>query len=80
MGKGKGAPEYWVARGPSGNICSKLDGVPESVAKESFVGRQQACRSAPRFQPPPRSRRGPSPFQSPQPTDAMKAKNLSTQQ
>ena len=36
MGKGKGAPEYWVATIRPGNILFELDGVPESVARESL--------------------------------------------
>lgn len=36
MGKGKGAPEYWVAVVRPGNILFELDGVPESVAKSSL--------------------------------------------
>ena len=36
MGKGKGAPEYWVATVRPGNILFELDGIPESVARESL--------------------------------------------
>ena len=36
MGKGKGAPEYWVATIRPGNILFELDGVSESVARESL--------------------------------------------
>jgi large subunit ribosomal protein L16 len=36
MGKGKGNPEYWVATVKPGNIIFELDGVPESVARESL--------------------------------------------
>ena len=36
MGKGKGAPEYWVAVIRPGNILFELDGVPESIARESL--------------------------------------------
>jgi large subunit ribosomal protein L16 len=36
MGKGKGSPEYWVATVRPGNILFELDGVPESVARESL--------------------------------------------
>lgn len=36
MGKGKGNPEYWVAVVRPGNILFEIDGVPESVAKESL--------------------------------------------
>ena len=34
--KGKGAPEYWVATVRPGNILFELDGVSESVARESL--------------------------------------------
>ena len=36
MGKGKGAPEYWVARVAPGRIMFEVDGVPEQVAREAF--------------------------------------------
>jgi large subunit ribosomal protein L16 len=36
MGKGKGQPEYWVAVVKPGNILFELDGLPESVARESL--------------------------------------------
>jgi large subunit ribosomal protein L16 len=36
MGKGKGQPEYWVAVIKPGNILFELDGVPESIARESL--------------------------------------------
>src|SRR5471030_2434281 len=36
MGKGKGQPEYWVATVKPGNILFELDGVSESVARESL--------------------------------------------
>ena len=36
MGKGKGQPEYWVATVRPGNILFELDGVSESVARESL--------------------------------------------
>lgn len=36
MGKGKGNPEIWVAVVKPGNIIFELDGLPESVARESF--------------------------------------------
>jgi large subunit ribosomal protein L16 len=36
MGKGKGAPEYWVATVRPGNIIFELDGIPESIARESL--------------------------------------------
>ncbi len=36
MGKGKGQPEYWVAVVRPGNILFELDGIPESLARESM--------------------------------------------
>src|SRR6202008_3461482 len=36
MGKGKGTPEFWVARGKPGRIMFEIDGVPEAVARESL--------------------------------------------
>jgi large subunit ribosomal protein L16 len=57
MGKGKGNPEHWVATIRPGNILFELDGVTESVARESlrlaatklpirtrFISRQHAVR------------------------------------
>ena len=37
MGKGKGSPEYWVAKVKPGRIMFELDGVPEDVAKDAFA-------------------------------------------
>jgi large subunit ribosomal protein L16 len=37
MGKGKGAPEFWVTRVAPGRIMFEVDGVPEQVAREAFV-------------------------------------------
>ena len=36
MGKGKGSPEYWVYRVKPGRIIFEIDGVNDTVAKESF--------------------------------------------
>lgn len=36
MGKGKGAPEYWVARVKPGRILFEVDGVPKDIADEAF--------------------------------------------
>ncbi len=36
MGKGKGAPEYWVAVVKPGRILFEADGVPLAVAKEAL--------------------------------------------
>jgi large subunit ribosomal protein L16 len=36
MGKGKGAPEDWVAVIKPGRILYEMEGVPEAVAREAF--------------------------------------------
>jgi large subunit ribosomal protein L16 len=36
MGKGKGAPEYWVAVVKPGRVLYEMGGVDETVAKEAF--------------------------------------------
>ena len=36
MGKGKGAPEYWVAVVKPGRIMFEIDGVTEDVAREAM--------------------------------------------
>jgi len=36
MGKGKGAPEYWVAVVKPGRIIFEADGVPIETAKEAL--------------------------------------------
>jgi len=36
MGKGKGAPEYWVAVVKPGRILFEVEGVTEEVAAEAF--------------------------------------------
>ena len=36
MGKGKGSPEYWIARVKPGRIMFEVDGVPRAVAEEAF--------------------------------------------
>ena len=36
MGKGKGAPEYWVAVVKPGRVLFEIAGVPEEVAKEAL--------------------------------------------
>jgi large subunit ribosomal protein L16 len=36
MGKGKGAPEYWVAVVQPGRILYELEGVTEAIAREAF--------------------------------------------
>ncbi|PKL40954.1 MAG: 50S ribosomal protein L16 [Candidatus Riflebacteria bacterium HGW-Riflebacteria-1] len=37
MGKGKGAPEFWVAVVKPGKILFELEGVPENIAVESLT-------------------------------------------
>ena len=36
MGKGKGSPEYWVAKVKPGRIMFEIDGVPDEVAREAL--------------------------------------------
>lgn len=36
MGKGKGSPEYWVARVKPGRVMFEIDGVPPEVAQEAL--------------------------------------------
>jgi len=36
MGKGKGAPEYWVAVVLPGKIMFEIDGVSDAVANEAL--------------------------------------------
>ena len=36
MGKGKGAPEYWICRVKPGRIIFEVDGVSKAVAKEAL--------------------------------------------
>ena len=37
MGKGKGAPEYWVARVKPGRIMFEIDGVSVEIAREALT-------------------------------------------
>ena len=37
MGKGKGAPEWWIVRVAPGRIMFEIDGVPEPLAREAFT-------------------------------------------
>ena len=37
MGKGKGAPEFWMTRIKPGRIMFELDGVPRDVAEHAFA-------------------------------------------
>lgn len=36
MGKGKGSPEYWVAKVKPGRIMFEIDGVPPEVARRAL--------------------------------------------
>lgn len=36
MGKGKGAPEYWVAKVKPGRVMFEIEGVTEEIAKEAL--------------------------------------------
>src|ERR1017187_830975 len=36
MGKGKGAPEYWVCPVKPGRVLFEVDGVPVAIAKEAL--------------------------------------------
>ncbi|MEM7124535.1 MAG: 50S ribosomal protein L16 [Pseudomonadota bacterium] len=36
MGKGKGSPEFWMARVKPGRIMFELDGVSEDIAREAI--------------------------------------------
>lgn len=36
MGKGKGSPEFWVAKVKPGRIMFEIDGVPDDVAREAL--------------------------------------------
>jgi large subunit ribosomal protein L16 len=36
QGKGKGNPEFWVARVKPGRVMFEVDGVPEDVARRAF--------------------------------------------
>ena len=37
MGKGKGTPEFWVARVKPGRIMFEIDGVSWELAREAFI-------------------------------------------
>jgi large subunit ribosomal protein L16 len=37
MGKGKGAPEYWVAKVKPGRVMFELDGVSDDVARSALA-------------------------------------------
>ena len=37
MGKGKGAPEWWIARVAPGRIMFEIDGVPDDVARQALI-------------------------------------------
>lgn len=37
MGKGKGEPDFWVARVRAGHVCFEIGGVTEEIAKQALV-------------------------------------------
>jgi large subunit ribosomal protein L16 len=37
MGKGKGSPEFWVARVKPGRIMFEIDGVPWDLAQQALT-------------------------------------------
>ncbi len=37
MGKGKGEPDFWVARVRPGQVCFEIGGVGENVAKQALL-------------------------------------------
>lgn len=47
MGKGKGAPEYWVAVVKPGRVLFELDGVSEDQAREAMrlAGHKLPCKT-----------------------------------
>ena len=46
MGKGKGAPEFWVCRVKPGRIMFEIDGVPvQHRARGAWRSRRRSCRS-----------------------------------
>src|SRR5213596_3239690 len=49
MGKGKGGPEFWVAVVKPGRVLFEIEGIPESVARESFRTAAQKIGIATRF-------------------------------
>jgi large subunit ribosomal protein L16 len=49
MGKGKGAPEFWMARVKPGRILFEVDGVSEDLAKQAFALASAKLPMATRF-------------------------------
>jgi large subunit ribosomal protein L16 len=49
MGKGKGAPEDWVAVIRPGRILYEMEGVPEERAREAFLLASHKLPIATRF-------------------------------
>ena len=49
MGKGKGAPEYWVARVKPGRIMFEIDGVSVELAREALTLAAAKLRIKTRF-------------------------------
>ena len=44
MGKGKGEPDFWVARVKPGTVLYEISGVPEDVAKQALL---RVCHKMP---------------------------------
>jgi large subunit ribosomal protein L16 len=51
MGKGKGAPEYWVAVVKPGRILYEISGVAEDLAKEAMRLRSSEVGTLPKLRP-----------------------------
>ena len=50
MGKGKGAPEQWVAVIRPGKILFEMEGVPQEIAEEAMrLAAPTSCRSRRKF-------------------------------
>lgn len=49
MGKGKGAPEYWVAVVRPGRVLYEIEGVTEALAREAFTRAHHKLPIATRF-------------------------------
>ncbi|MBL4688128.1 MAG: 50S ribosomal protein L16 [Nannocystaceae bacterium] len=49
MGKGKGAPEYWVAVVRPGRVLYEIEGVTEELAREAFTRAHHKLPIATRF-------------------------------
>jgi ribosomal protein L29 len=56
MGKGKGAPEAWVAVVKPGRMMFEIEGVPEQLAREAYAWPGSSCPSRPSSSPGPSDR------------------------